>query len=140
MAVKPEIAMYRRMKENLPNSWITRIESRVGLGIPDCLVALGPLQARFVMVELKVVKKGRKVAISPHQVAFHMKHSDMRCPTFILVEYHPPGTVTAKKADMLLYEGKQAADLAMVGLDTPPVWSCNLATMQWHMLRLRLLE
>jgi hypothetical protein len=67
--VKPEAGLYKRLKENLPNSHITRLESRVGLGIPDCLVALGPQQPRFVMIELKVVK-GRKLAISPHQSGF----------------------------------------------------------------------
>jgi hypothetical protein len=40
--IKPEAALYKRLKENLPNSHITRLESRVGLGVPDCLVALGP--------------------------------------------------------------------------------------------------
>jgi hypothetical protein len=84
--VKPEAGLYKRLKENLPNSHITRLESRVGLGIPDCLVALGPQQPRFVMIELKVVK-GRKLAISPHQVAFHLKHADMKAPTFILVQF-----------------------------------------------------
>jgi hypothetical protein len=76
--IKPEAALYKRLKENLPNSHITRLESRVGLGVPDCLIALGPQQPRFVMVELKVTKRGRKVALSPHQVAFHLKHADLK--------------------------------------------------------------
>jgi hypothetical protein len=42
LAIKPEAALYKRLKENLPNSHITRLESRVGLGVPDCLIALGP--------------------------------------------------------------------------------------------------
>lgn len=138
--MKPEAALYKRLKENLPNSHITRLESRVGLGVPDCLVALGPQQPKFVMIELKVVKSGRKVNISPHQVAFHLKHSDMRCPTFILVQYHPPGTASSRNAELRLYRGDQAGDLVMIGVDVVPAWSCNLAQLQWHMLRLELLK
>jgi len=138
--LKPEASLYKRLKENLPNSHITRLESRVGLGIPDCLVALGPQQARFVMVELKVVKRGKKVALSPHQVAFHLKHSDFKVPTFILVQYHPPGTISSRYAELRLYAGSQAGDLALVGVDIEPVWACNLAQMQWHMLRVEFLK
>ena len=138
--VKPEAALYKRLKENLPNSHITRLESRVGLGIPDCLVALGPQHPqRFVMVELKVVK-GKKLAISPHQVAFHLKHSSLKVPTFILVQYHPPGTASSRNAELRLYRGEQAGELALVSMDVAPVWSCNLAAMQWHMFRLELLK
>jgi len=137
--VKPEAGLYKRLKENLPNSHITRLESRVGLGIPDCLVALGPQQPRFVMIELKVVK-GRKLAISPHQIAFHLKHADMKAPTFILVQFHPPGTASSRNAELRLYRGDQAGELALISMDVAPVWACNLAQMQWHMLRLELLK
>jgi len=138
--VKPEAALYKRLKENLPNSHITRLESRVGLGIPDCLVALGPQQAKFVMIELKVVKSGRRVNLSPHQVAFHLKHSDFKVPTFILVQYHPPGTASSRNAELRLYRGDQAETLVYQGIEVEPVWACNLAQMQWHMLRLELLK
>jgi hypothetical protein len=138
--VKPEAALYKRLKENLPNSHITRLESRIGLGIPDCLVALGPQQAKFVMIELKVVKSGRRVNLSPHQVAFHLKHSDYKVPTFILVQYHPPGTASSRNAELRLYRGDQAETLVYQGIEVEPVWSCNLAQMQWHMLRLELLK
>ena len=138
--MKPEAALYKRLKENLPNSHITRLESRVGLGIPDCLVALGPQQAKFVMIELKVVKSGRRVNLSPHQVAFHLKHSDFKVPTFVLVQYHPPGTASSRNAELRLYCGDQAETLVYRGIEVEPVWACNLAQMQWHMLRLELLK
>ena len=77
MPSKPESGLYQRLKENLPACHITRIESRVNLGIPDCLVAF-KVPGEFVMVELKVVRRGRKVALSPHQVSFHAKHADMK--------------------------------------------------------------
>ena len=33
------------------------------------------------MLELKVVKRGKKVSLSPHQIAFHLVHAEMRVPT-----------------------------------------------------------
>jgi hypothetical protein len=140
MSRGPEAALYSRLRENLPKAYITRLESRVGLGIPDCLVALGPLPGVFVMLELKVVKKGKKVNLSPHQIAFHHKHSSLKCPTFILIQYHPPGTTASRSAEVLLYSGAQVESLAMVGVDTPPIDRWNLAAMEWNMLRFRILE
>jgi len=92
------------------------------------------------MIELKVVKSGRRVNLSPHQVAFHLKHSDFKVPTFILVQYHPPGTASSRNAELRLYRGDQAETLVYQGIEVEPVWACNLAQMQWHMLRLELLK
>jgi len=91
------------------------------------------------MLELKVVKRGRKVALSPHQVAFHLKHSDLRCPTFVLVQYYPPQALTAAKSELRLYAGEQVVELHKLGLDLEPV-ECWLWTgVMWHMLRQALL-
>jgi hypothetical protein len=127
------------MRENLPDCHITRIESRVNLGIPDCLVALKG-QGLFVMIELKVVKRGRKINLSPHQVAFHAKHADLGAPTFILVQYHPPGTTSALKAELLLYHGRQVIDMHHLGIDAAPIERWQLSHVLWHMLRHRLTE
>lgn len=133
MPANPETLLYKRLKENLPESHITRIESRVNLGIPDCLVAF-PRDRMFVMVELKVVSKGKKVRISPHQIAFHLKHADLECPTYILVE-HNKHVSTGQKSELLLYEGWQAEDLLMLGVDAPPLGRWEKRKIQWHILR-----
>jgi hypothetical protein len=133
MAAKPEANLYKRFKENLPNCHFTRIESRVNLGIPDCLLAFP--HGDFVMVELKVVKRGRKVNLSPHQVAFHIKHADLRCPTYILVQYQPAGTAHAKKSELLLYAGEQAIDLVNLGIDTPAMARWPWTAVSWAELR-----
>jgi len=106
----------------------------VNLGIPDCLVAMYP-EGIYVPVELKVVRRGKKVALSPHQVAFHVKHASMNCPSFILVEYHPPGTLAARKAELLLYRGEQAVELVNLGVDATPVDRWNYAVPMWSRLR-----
>jgi hypothetical protein len=92
------------------------------------------------MVELKVVKRGKKVALSPHQVAFHLKHASLGCPTYILVQYHPAGTTSALKADLLLYDGSQAEDLLLRGVECIPSAKWPLSHVQWHMFRHALTE
>lgn len=138
MPVKPEANLYKRLKENLPNCHFTRIESRVNLGIPDCLLAFP--HGEFMMVELKVVRRGRKVNLSPHQVAFHVKHADLRCPTYILVQYFPPGTAHAHKSELLLYCGEQAIDLVNLGIDTPALARWPWTGVSWADLRAALLD
>jgi hypothetical protein len=133
MAAKPEANLYKRIRENTPDCHFTRIESRVNLGIPDCLLAFP--HGVFVMVELKVVKRGRKVALSPHQVAFHIKHADLRCPTYILVQHQPAGTAHAKKSELLLYCGEQAIDLINLGIDTPALARWPWTAVSWSELR-----
>jgi hypothetical protein len=138
MASKPEANLYQRLKENLLNCHITRIESRVGLGIPDCLLAFN--HGLFVMLELKVVKKGRKVLLSPHQVAFHIKHADLRCPTYILVQHFAKGSPLTNKSELLLFCGEQAIDLAARGVDTPALARWPWTQIAWADLRKHLVE
>ncbi len=84
---------------------ITRVESWVNLGIPDCIVGL---DSRFHLIELKVAQPNGKVSISPHQVSFHTSHRDY--PTWIFVQQDK-----GRKAKLLVYEGDQAVLLAKNG-------------------------
>lgn len=111
----------------------------MNLGTPDCLIAFR-VPGVFVMLELKVVKRGRKVALSPHQVAFHAKHADLNCPTYILVQYFPPGATQAQKAELRLYAGHQAVELATRGVDTEPIVSWPWVGVPWELFRLYLLD
>ena len=131
MPAKPEAKLFSRLKDNLENCHISRIENRVNQGIPDCLIALYP-ESIFVPVELKVVKTGRKVRISPHQVAFHVKHADMGCATFILVAHTPDN---GKPSYLLLYGGNQVLSLLECGLDAEPIERWNYSAIMWHRLR-----
>lgn len=117
------------MKAGISAAHITRIESRVGLGIPDCLVAIEG--HGFVLVELKVVTSGKKVRLSPHQVGFHLKHAAMCCPTFVLVEYHPPKS-SGKACQILVYEGKTAEDILALGVDAKTALRADLTPQNWN--------
>ena len=132
MAKGPEGRLHDRLKKNLPSSLIVRLENRINLGIPDCLIALPP---KYVMMELKVVKSGRKARLSPHQIAFAMKHSSLNLPTFILIEWHPKGTLKASEKRLLLYHGKQCQALVKDGLNAPPLAEWPLDSVNWPALR-----
>jgi len=132
MPTKPEAALYKRVKENLKGCHITRLESRTGLGIPDCLLGFGPLVSGFAMLELKVVKGGYKVRLSPHQVAFSQKHAALGCPVFILVQRYHTADSTAKDSDLLLFSGSQAADLVTQGLKVTPLVEFPTSNADWE--------
>tara|TARA_R100000278_G_scaffold56948_1_gene46969 strand:- start:822 stop:1253 length:432 start_codon:yes stop_codon:yes gene_type:complete len=138
MSKKPESVLHQRLKENLPNVVITRLENRVGLGLPDCLIAIP--SAGFAMVELKVVSRGRKVRLSPHQVAFNLKHGMMGMPAWILVQYHPKGTTKRTEIELRLYHGSQVVDLVDKGIDVPAVLRWPLPGIDWDRLRKQLTE
>jgi len=94
------------MKKGMTKAKITRVESWVNLGIPDCIVALG---GEFHMVELKVAQPNGKVKISPHQIAFHSGHKGYR--TWIFVQYEK-----GRKAKLFVYEGWHGYALAKEGI------------------------
>ena len=79
--MKPERKLYEKLKRNVPQiSWI-RLENLSLSGTPDLLGCND--SGTFFTVELKVTKSN-KVRLSPHQIAFHVKHPKN---TFILVEH-----------------------------------------------------
>lgn len=90
---------------------ITRVESWVNLGIPDCIAAI---ENRFHLIELKVAQPNGKVKISPHQVSFHSAHKG--CPTWVFVQYDK-----GRKAKLFVYEGWQSYALAQYGILLPAV-------------------
>ena len=100
-------------------SW-TRLENRSLLGTPD-LLAYSPNE-HFFTLELKVTS-GNKIRFSPHQVAFHVKHSKN---TFILVACAPDPKLVR------LYPGHQILELVNSGLKLEPL------SIGWDACRLKL--
>jgi len=128
--MKPEAAFAARVREGLrPHGVdIERIENRVNLGIADCLMGVGP---RFVAVELKVVERGLRVSLRPHQVAFLTRHASKGRPCFVLILYR--GTAS-KPARVLLYPGAAAVELAENGLRVAPLRDWPSLRMPWEEL------
>ena len=133
MPIKPEAALCKKLGENLPRAQITRIENRLNLGIPDLLIALDS-PSIFLMMELKVVKTGLKINLSPHQYSFHLKHASIGCPTFILVHYYPPES-SGDKPMLKLYRGAQALFLFNDGVKVPPLAQWPVRAVNWAEMR-----
>jgi hypothetical protein len=112
--LKPESKLWQKVKKNTPNIVWTRIESWASFGFPD-LVGYTEKQG-FFTVELKVTKSN-KVAFSPHQIAFHIKHPTN---TYIIVEVHDPRS--SKPCEIILAPGSMIRELADRGLS-----ACSLA-------------
>jgi len=123
----PEAAFALRVREGLQPLGvdIERIENRVNLGISDCLMGIG---SRFVAVELKVVERGLKVALRPHQIAFLTRHAMKGRPCFVLIQYK--GTL-AKPGKIYLYHGRDAVALAEHGLRYAPLRTWPNRGMPW---------
>ena len=94
--MKPEQKFYEKIKKYIPEiSWI-RLENNSLLGTPDLLAYNN--SGHFFTVELKVCK-GNKIRFSPHQIAFHIKHSHN---TFIMVQHLGSGSVKLFRGSRIL--------------------------------------
>ena len=100
----PEAKLYQYFKKNTPNISYTRIENTSSLGTPDVL-AYNKKGTCFT-IEFKVTKRN-KLSISPHQIAFHVKHP---INSFILVQ-------TPDACGLKLYEGLRIRELVACGLE-----------------------
>ena len=105
--MKPETKFWHELKKSTPKISWTRIENLSSFGTPDLLGY--NTNGHFFTVELKVTKS-KKIRLSPHQIAFHVKHP---LNTFILV-------FDASCRLPKLYEGKDIKDLVAGGLKLGP--------------------
>jgi len=101
---------------------LTRVETWVNQGIPDCIAANG---GKFALIELKVAQPSGKVAISPHQVSFHSAHADYPC--FIVVKAN-----NGKISRVLVYRASQAMELLEKGTKLEP--SLNVPINDWELI------
>ena len=95
--------------------------------------------AGFVMVSVKVTRT-RSVSLTAKEVSFHLRMTEMQCPTFILVQIHPPGTTKTSAAILRLYSGAQVEDLYYRGTEVAGIDEWPLDAIQWHLLRWKLIE
>ena len=108
--VKNESELWQYLKKKTPNIIWVKIENTSHLGTPDLLGY--NKNSTFFTVELKV-SKSNKLRFSPHQIAFHIRHSKN---SFIL-------TMQLVDEVIKLYEGEQVESLVTQGLVLDPI--CN---------------
>ena len=107
--MKPEAKLYSELKKKVRNISWNRLENRSLLGTPDLLGYTS--YEHFFTLELKLTF-ANKVRFSPHQIAFHVKHSKN---TFILV------ACTPDRGLVRLYPGSQILELVNSGLKLEPL-------------------
>jgi hypothetical protein len=100
---RPETQFWQYWKKNTPDITWTRIENMSSFGTPD-LLGYNKNQF-FFTVELKVVR-GNFVRLSPHQIAFHIRHPKN---SFICIKH-------LASSRLKLYEGSQVKELVACGL------------------------
>ena len=118
--MKPEAKLYSELKKKVRNISWNRLENRSLLGTPDLLGYTS--YEHFFTLELKVTS-GNKIRFSPHQIAFHVKHSKN---TFILV------ACTLDRGLVRLYPGHQILELVNSDLKLEPL------AQGWDACRLQL--
>jgi hypothetical protein len=135
MARKPESIFSDYVRERLRDVDISRVESVANLGFPD-MVLVDKCSGRVGFLENKVVQRGLKVGLRPHQVSFLVRHWSYGCPAFLLVKHLPIG----KRIGLVfLYHGGQAADVLLEGLRVEPVRRWASDAIDWEELRKLLL-
>ena len=104
MTVKTETNFWRTLKIYLEggNYIVSRLESYVTPGFPDCLVF--HKDVGFFTLELKVPGSNNKVTLSPFQIAWNMRHALAGAPSYILVSLPVSGEVK-------LFHGCKTKDL-----------------------------
>ena len=126
---RPESKLYADLKKITKDFQWTRLENWASLGTPD-LLGFHPKKFFFTL-ELKVTKRN-KVALSPHQVAWHMNHPTS---TFVLVHYI---YIKNKKKinEYRLYPGSRIEDLFRLGMNLEPLVLGSLEDCACHLLQL----
>ena len=119
MTVKTETNFWKSLKKYLDGGSyiVSRLESYVTPGFPDCLVFRK--DTGFFTVELKVANSNNSVTISPFQIAWNMRYATAGANSYILVNlplieevklFHGCKTKDLGHSDLLLvpglYEGR----------------------------------
>jgi hypothetical protein len=104
MTVKTETNFWKTLKTYLEdgNYIVSRLESYVTPGFPDCLVF--HKDTGFFTLELKVVGSNNKITLSPFQIAWNMRHALAGAQSYILVSLPVSGEVK-------LFHGCKTKDL-----------------------------
>jgi len=118
MTVKTETNFWKSVKKLLENGeekyLISRIESYVTPGFPDCIIFHKKLG--FFTLELKIVQANNKIRISPLQTAWNKWYAGYGAPVFILVNLPKAQGGPGVK----LFSGAVAQDLRDKGHDSVP--------------------
>ena len=125
MTVKTETNFWKSVKRLLENGeekyLISRIESYVTPGFPDCVIFHNV--TGFFTLELKVIQRNNKCIISPFQRAWNLRHANEGAPVYILIGGLGKGHVK-------LFHGASIEDLGQKTVDqVPGLYEGKIANM-----------
>jgi hypothetical protein len=132
VARKPESVFSDFIRDHLPDVDISRVESVANLGFPDMVIADRAGTGKIGFLENKVVQRGLKVHLRPHQISFLYRHWLYGCPAFVLVKHLPIGK---RNSIVFLYHGGQCDDLLAQGLRVQPVIKWESNAIDWLLLK-----
>ena len=115
--VKPESKLWKIVKENLSDIHWTRIENRVGQGIPDCY---GIKDGISIWVELKVIHS-KKIKLSPFQKSWNYNHSLQGGRNFIIA-------TTLPYTLLYIFSGLVAPSIDSIAHCPRPFWVVDIST------------
>ena len=127
--IKNERDLWKLLKKYSAGILFDRIENWAIPGVPDLL---GDNQNKtFFTLELKATK-GNKIAFSPHQVSWHLRHgpgafilvarfSDRGKKATVAKIQHRGGLSAGGPTHFFLYKSSQIMDLVSRGLKTEPI-------------------
>jgi len=110
-----EATFSKLVKSHLPvGAHWQRIETGgTGTGIPDVNLCY---EGKEIWIELKLVK-GKRIDLSPTQIAWHMKRTKAGGRTWILARHTYDGVRIGKGDKIYLWEGNQAKALKELGMN-----------------------
>jgi len=113
MTVKGETRLWKNLKRLLEGGEyiVSRLESYVTPGFPDCLIY--HRTTGFFTVELKLVQPNNKLRVSPFQIAWNMRHAKAGAQSYILVGGLPNDKIK-------LFHGCKTLDLGQSTIDMVP--------------------
>ena len=113
MTVKGETRLWKNLKRLLEGGEyiVSRLESYVTPGFPDCLIY--HRTTGFFTVELKLVQPNNKLRVSPFQIAWNMRHAKAGAQSYILVGGLPNDKIK-------LFHGCKTLDLGQSTVDLVP--------------------
>jgi hypothetical protein len=129
--VKPESKFWKQVKENLTDIHWTRLENRIGQGIPDCY---GISAGISVWVELKVIRSN-KIVLSPFQKSWNFSHSLQGGRNFIMATTFPQSL-------LYIFSGIVAPSIGSIANLPPHHWVVDMVHDQrpWQQVQRILLH
>ena len=127
MTVKGETRLWKNLKESLKTGEyiVSRLESYVTPGFPDCLIFHNV--TGFFTVELKLVQANNKLKVSPFQIAWNMRHAKAGAQSYILVGGLPNDHVKLFHGCKTLALGQSTID-SVPGLYEGPLKDLDLSS------------